>query len=252
VEVPYFLSEYDPDALRYYLTATAPETRDTEFSWKDFVERNNNELVATWGNLCQRPRVLGFMLSFAYKRFDGKLPEPGDPSSASGQGLDDEDRALLEKVEAGFETIGELYDAVKLRAALGEVLALAREANGYLDRKAPWFQIKEDRQAAATTVYVVLRVIDSLKTLVAPVLPHSAQKIHEYLGYDGQLFGAQEVVTYEEETRSHEALTYDHSGAVGSWAKSELPAGQALREPAPLFRKLDESVIEEEYARLEG
>jgi methionyl-tRNA synthetase len=89
VEVPYFLSEYDPDALRFTLTATAPETRDTEFSWEDFVEHNNpvpseaegNELVATWGNLCQRPRrALGFMLSFVYKRFDGVVPEPGDPS----------------------------------------------------------------------------------------------------------------------------------------------------------------------------
>ena len=238
MDVPYFLSKYDPDALRFYLTATAPETRDTEFSWEDFVERNNNELVATWGNLGNR------MLSFAYKRFDGKVPEPGE--------LDDEDRALLAKVEAAFDTIGDLYDAVHLRAALGEVLALAREANGYLDRKAPWFQIKEDRQAAATTVYVILRVIDNLKTLISPVLPHSAQKIHEYLGYDGQLFGTQQVVEYQEETRSHEALIYDHTGAVGAWTPSQLPSGQALRQPAPLFKKLDESVVEEEYARLEG
>ena len=87
----------------FYLNATAPETRETEFSWEDFVERNNNELVATWGNLANR------MLSFAYKRFDGRVPEPGE--------LDDEDRALLEKVEAGFETVGELYNACKFRAA---------------------------------------------------------------------------------------------------------------------------------------
>jgi methionyl-tRNA synthetase len=238
VDVPYFLSKYDPDALRFYLTATAPETRDTEFSWEDFVERNNNELVATWGNLANR------MLSFAYKRFDGVVPEPGT--------LDEEDRALLEEVEAGFETVGSLYAAVKLRAALGEALALAREANGYLDRKAPWFQIKEDPRAAATTVYVILRAVDNLKTILAPILPHTAQKLHEYLGYEGQLFGTQRVVEYQEETRSHQALTYDHSGAVGTWAPSALPAGQALREPAPLFKKLDESVIEEEYARLEG
>jgi hypothetical protein len=87
--VPYFLGKYDPDVLRFYLTATAPETRDTEFSWEDFVERNNNELVATWGNLCQRPkRALGFMLSFAYNRNDGVVPVPGE--------LDDEDRVLSE------------------------------------------------------------------------------------------------------------------------------------------------------------
>ena len=230
VEVPYFLSRYDPDPLRFYLTATAPETRDTEFSWEDFVERNNNELVATWGNLANR------MLSFAYKRFDGVVPEPGE--------LDAEDRALLGQVEAGFETVGELYNACKFRAALGEALALAREA--------PWFQIKEDKAAAATSVYVILRAVDNLKTILSPILPHTAQQLHEYLGYEGQLFGTQHVVEYQEETRSHQALTYDHTGAIGTWEPSTLPAGQALREPAPLFKKLDESVIEEEYARLEG
>jgi methionyl-tRNA synthetase len=204
------------------------------------------------------------MLSFAYKRFDGKVPEPGDPSSSSGQGLDDEDRVLLEKVEAGFETVGELYNACQFRAALNAALALAREANGYtfatlsagLDRKAPWFQIKEDRQAAATTVNVILRVVDNLKTILAPILPHTAQRLHEYLGYDGQLFGTQLVVEYQEEARlgglrSHRALTDDHRGAIGTWAPSTLPAGQALRPPAPLFKKLDESVVEEEYTRLE-
>jgi methionyl-tRNA synthetase len=222
----------------------APETRDTEFSWEEFVERNNNELVATWGNLANR------MLSFAYKRFDGVVPEPDT--------FDDEDRALLEKVETGFETVGELYNACKFRAALGEALALACEANGYtfvplsagLDRKAPWFQIKEDPQAAATSVYVILRVVDNLKTILAPILPYTAQRLHEYLGYDSQLFGTQQVVEYQEETRSHRALTYDRSGAIGTWAKSQLPAGQALRKPAPLFKKLDVSVAEEEYARL--
>ena len=191
------------------------------------------------------------MLSFAYKRFAGVVPEPGD--------LDAEDRELLAKVEAGFETVGDLYNACQFRAALNAALALAREANGYtfaalsagLDRKAPWFQIKEDK-AAATSVYVILRVVDNLKTILAPILPHTAQKLHEYLGYEGQLFGTQHVVEYQEETRSHEALTYDHTGAIGTWAKSELLAGQALREPAPLFKKLDESVVEEEYARLGG
>jgi methionyl-tRNA synthetase len=184
------------------------------------------------------------MLGFAYKRFEGVVPEPGT--------LDAADRDLLARVEGGFDTVGELYAACKFRAALGEALALAREANGYLDRKAPWFQIKEDPAAAATSVYVILRVVDNLKTILAPILPHTAQQLHDYLGYDGQLFGTQHVVEYQEEARSHRALTYDHSGAVGTWTKSDLPPGQALREPAPLFKKLDESAIEEEYARLEG
>jgi methionyl-tRNA synthetase len=187
------------------------------------------------------------MLRFAYKRFDGQVPEPGK--------FDDEDRKLLARVEGGFQTVGELYAACKFRAALNEALALAREANGYLARKAPWFQIKEDKAAAATMVYVILQAVDNLKTILALILPHTAQKLHEYLGYEGQLFGTQHVVEYEEDAphggvRSHEALTYDHSGAIGTWAPSELPAGQALRKPAPLFTKLDEHLIAEEYARL--
>jgi hypothetical protein len=145
---------------------------------------------------------------------------------------------------------------------------LAREANVYtfarlpsaplgtgsagLDRKAPWFQITEDPQAAATSVYVILRVVDNLKTILTPILPHTpvlthrAQKLYEYLGYDGQLFGSaqgrlfgtQHVVEYQEEARhgglrSQQALTYDHTGAIGTHSlrsvqastKSELPPG---------------------------
>ena len=101
------------------------------------------------------------------------VPEPGP--------LDDEDRALLARVEAGFETVGGLYDACKFRAALGEAMGLARQANGYLDRKAPWFQIKEDRQAAETNVYVTrsVRAVDCLKTILAPTfcVPHTAQRL---------------------------------------------------------------------------
>ena len=88
--------------------------------------------------------------------------------------------------------------------------------------------------------------------ILAPILPHTAQMLHEYLGYEGQLFGTQHVVEYQEEMRAHEAMTYDHSGAIGTWGPSALLPGQALRQPAPLFKKLDESVIEEEYARLAG
>jgi methionyl-tRNA synthetase len=233
-----FLSRYDADALRYYLTANAPETRDTDFTWQDFVRRNNDELVAAWGNLANR------MLSFAYKRFEGRVPEPGD--------LDGADRVLLDKIEAGFEPIGALLDACKFRAALGEVMALAREVNRYLDEKAPWLQIKEDRAAAARSVYTALRAIDSLKILFTPFLPFSSQALHEMLGYEGSLIGRQYVATFEEETRSHQVLCYDASELTGRWEPSQLPPGQPLREPRPLFKKLDESVVEEELARMGG
>ena len=231
-----FLSRYDADALRYYLTANAPETRDTDFSWASFWRRNNDELVAAWGNLANR------VLSFAYKRFDQRVPEPG--------ALDEIDQALLNKVESGFEPIGALIDACKFRAALGEVMALAREANRYLNEKAPWFQIKKDRAAAATTLYTALRAIDSLKILFTPFLPFSSQALHEMLGYEGSIFGRQYVATFEEETRSHQALCYDASELTGRWEPSQLPPGQPMRKPRPLFKKLDESIVEEELASM--
>jgi hypothetical protein len=94
--------------------------------------------------------------------------------------------------------------------------------------------------------------MDNLKMILVPILPHTAQRLHEYLGYDGRLFGTQKVEEYQKESRSHEALSYDYSGAIGTWTPSQLPPGQALREPTPMFKKLDESVVEEEYTRLGG
>ena len=235
--VPDILERYDPDQIRYYITMTFPETRDSDWSWEGFVTRNNGELLAAWGNLVNR------VLKFAHKHFNGVVPEPGD--------LREIDRAILTTVEDGFERVGGLLAAVKLREALAEAIALAREVNGYLDR-APWFKvIKEDRQAAATTIYTALRCIDNLKTLLAPFLPFTSQQVHEFLGYDGTLFGEQRIEAFEEATRTHEALTY-HAGTqvVGRWEPSTLAPGQALRQPKPLFRKLEPSLIDEERARL--
>ena len=106
-------------------------------------------------------------------------------------------------------------------------------------------------------MYVILRAVDNLKTILAPILPHTAQELHEYLGYEGQLFGTQHVIEVQEEsrvrgTRRHQALTYDQTCATGTWAPSQLPPGQALCQPEPLFKKLDESLIDEEYARFEA
>jgi methionyl-tRNA synthetase len=237
VWVPDILSRYDPDPIRYYIAMTFPETRDSDWSWEGFVTRNNTELLAAWGNLVNRT------LTFARRHFGGTVPDPGT--------LRELDREMIAKVEAGFELTGGLLAAVRLRDALTETMALARDVNGYLDR-APWFKVvKDDKQAAATTIYTALRCIDNLKTLFAPFLPFTSQQVHEFLGYDGTLFGEQRIETFQESTRAHEALTYHvDANVVGKWEPSALPVGQALREPKPLFRKLEPSLIEEERARL--
>jgi methionyl-tRNA synthetase len=129
-------------------------------------------------------------------------------------------------------------------------MGLVRDANAYLDGRKPWITIKTDADDAACSVYTILRVIDNLKTLLAPFLPFSSQAVYEYLGYDGQLFGDLTIQEYPEATRAHRALVYDVSAAVGKWEKSALKQGQALREPKALFVKLEPEIVEQERAYL--
>ncbi len=234
--LPDILERYQADAIRYYVAATFPETHDADFTWDGFLNRVNNELVAAWGNLVNR------MLSFAYKRYDGVVPDY--------YALTLDDVEIINRVESGFNEVGTLIEEVRLREALSTAMGLVREANGYLDKRKPWKTIIEDPDDAARSVYTILKVIDNLKILLAPFLPHSAQELHEYLGYDGQLFGDLSIAEYQEETRAHTALVYDGSKAIGRWEKSYLKAGQTLREPKPLFVKLEPEIVDMERAYL--
>ena len=233
-----FLSRYDPDPLRYFLTIAGPETQDTDFTWAEFVRRNNDELVATWGNLVNRT------VTNAHRNF-GAVPSPGE--------LEEADREILAALEGGFTTVGDLLERASFRAALAETMALASRVNGYVSDAAPWALVKEDRERAGTVLYVALRAVDSLKTLFAPFLPFSSQAVHELLGHEGWLAGPLELRQVgEEDGDPHEVLTGDYASWIGSWAPSELPPGQELREPRPLFRKLDpDVVVPEELRRME-
>ena len=233
-----FLSRYDPDALRYYLTVNMPEARDSNWDWDEFVARNNNELVATWGNLANR------VLSFAYKFWEGVIPEPGELTKI--------DKDILSTVEAGFESVGELIDAVKLRAGLNEAIRIASEVNKYLDEAAPWSQIKEDKESAGRTIYTAIRAIDNLKIILAPFLPHTSERLHTFLGYKEPLFGEQFTENVKDDLGEHTVLRYNADKATGSWAKSTLKGGEKIEQPEPLYKKLEPSVAEEERARMEG
>ncbi|GAJ04371.1 unnamed protein product, partial [marine sediment metagenome] len=179
--------------------------------WREFVRRNNDELVATYGNLVHR------VLTFVYRNFEGSVPEPGE--------FDAQDSQILSRARNTLETVdGRLYGC-HFREAIRAVMALAQEANRYLDDKSPWKKIKEDRQAAATSLYVALNVIANLKTMLYPFLPFSSQRLHEYLGFTGRI--------------------EDYS-----WNWQELPPGQKLLPPQPLFSKLDDSLVEEEAKKL--
>ena len=233
-----FLERYDPDSLRYFVSIAGPETQDTDFTWSEFVRRNNDELVATWGNLVNRT------LQSAYKNF-GAVPEPG--------ALTEADETLLREVEGAFEVVGSLIEQTRFKNALQEAMARAAVGNQYVAEQAPWALLETDRDRAATILYVALRAVDNLKVLLSPFLPFSSQRLHELLGYGGVIAGPPEQRTVEEEGgREHGVLTGDYGACVGRWVPSDLPAGQALREPKPLFVKLDpEKVVAGELARMQ-
>ena len=231
-----FLSRYDPDPLRYYLTAIMPESKDSNWDWDDFVRRNNDVLVANWGNLVNRT------LSFAHKHWEGKIPEPQETRP--------QDEALLKIVSDGFEIVGNHYDKIQLRAALNESLRIAAEVNKYLDDQAPWKQIKEDKDSAGTSIYTAIKAIDSLKILLAPIIPHSSEKLHQILAYEKPLFGEQFTQEISDDLGSHTALRYQADKGHGVWAASQLEGGRKFNTPAPLFKKLEAEIADQERERL--
>ncbi|MBE0668954.1 MAG: methionine--tRNA ligase [Anaerolineales bacterium] len=231
------LTRFDPDALRYYLTVNMPEAKDSDWDWAEFVARNNNELVATWGNLANR------VLAFCYKNWDGHVPDV-DLST-----LRPADLELLATIENGFNTVGAELEAVRLRSALSETMKLATVVNQYLDVNAPWSAIKVDKGEAGKTVYTALKAIDSLKVMFAPFLPFTCEKLHGFFNYETPLFGEQFTETVKDSLGEHTVLRYKSIEGL-QWKPSDLQPGKKLNQPGPLFKKLEESVIEEERARL--
>lgn len=235
------LSRFDPDAIRYYLTVNMPESKDSDWDWAEFVTRNNNELVATWGNLANR------VLSFCYKNWEGHVPQ------VELADLRPADTQLLETIEKGFAIVGAELQAVRLRSALAETMKLATVVNQYLDVQAPWSAIKTDRASAALTIYSALRAIDSLKLLFAPFLPFTCERLNGFLGYQAPLFGEQYTETVRDALGEHLVLRYRPPAGgqnQSTWQPSQLQPGQKMNQPAPLFKKLEESVIQEERNRL--
>ena len=212
VWMPDYLDRHDPDPLRYVLTALMPETSDTDFSWEQYVRRNNDELVARWGNLVHR------VLTITRRNFEERVPDA--PAV-----LAPESEALLRRVDEAFEVVGDQINAVNLRRALASVMEVAQAANQYLDERAPWKAVKEDRAHAAETLHTALNVISGIVSLFQPFLPFTSPKAWTLLGHEGDVQAA-------------------------GWQRTPVVAGTALPEPAPLFEKFDDSLIEEEEARL--
>ncbi len=212
VWMPDYTSRHDPDPLRYVLTAIMPETSDSDFTWAEYVRRNNDELVARWGNLVNR------VLTLTRRHFEERVPEP--PST-----LSPESQAMLDAVDAAFEEVGGHIEAVNLRNALGAAMAVAQHANRYLDDRAPWTAVRSDRDHAAETLFVAVNVVSGLATLLQPFLPFTSSEAWAFCGNTGDLQAA-------------------------GWRRAEVAPGTALPEPHPLYKKLDDALIEDEESRL--
>jgi len=195
-----YLRQYDPDPLRYYLTTIAPEDQRTAFKFDDLITRNNDELVATLGNLVHR------CMTFTHKYLGGSVPDQGE--------LGDEDKAQLAMTAALPSKVAAQIEDFHFKVALQEVMAAARQSNRYFDHKAPWAQRKQDMAACDTTINVTLNTIKTLGVVMEPFLPFAAAKTARMLACEGTEF-------------------------TWAGAAAALPAGRALGEAEILFEKLD-------------
>ena len=199
-----YLKTFDPDPLRFYLTAIAPEQARTAFDIDDFVARNNGELVNAFGNFFNRT------ITFAHKYFDAAVPEPGDRDAV--------DREQLARLGTARDRAGADLEACRFKSGLSEVMGLARAGNGYFDMTKPFLSRKTDMAACGRAINVCLQTARTLTTLIAPFLPHTAEKAAKMLSL---------------------APGYESWSA----ATAELPAGHPLGEAEILVKKLDPNEV---------
>lgn len=203
--------ENKQDVLRYVLCAAAPETKDNDFTWKDFQTRNNSELVAIFGNFVNRVLVL------MQKYYGGIVPEAGE--------LQDEDRELLKLVAETPDRIGGHLEKYKFRLALQDYMALARAGNKYLADQEPWKLFKTDPERTQTILHTALQVVAQLSQLGEPFMPFTSLKLRGYLNLD--------------------LMNWDECKTT-----SFIKAGAEVQKAGLLFEKVDDAAIEQQLERL--
>jgi methionyl-tRNA synthetase len=236
-----FLSRYQADALRYFISAAGPENQDTDFTWLEFVRRTNDELVAGWGNLVNRTA------SLIHKNL-GSIPEPGE--------LLEIDQAVLASTKAGFGTVGALIQTHRQKQAIGEAMRVVADVNKYLSDTEPWKLKKTDPERMKTVLFVTAQAISDCRTILSPFLPHSAQAVHEAFGGTGTVSPLPEIREVEDLDGGpgYPVLMGDYrlGETLAAWESTPIVPGTVVPAPAPIFRKLDDSVVEEELARLKA
>ncbi|RTE50280.1 methionine--tRNA ligase [Actinobaculum sp. 352] len=231
------LSRYQPDALRYFISIAGPEASDADFTWAEFVRRNNSELVAGWGNLVNRTAAM------IAKNF-GEIPTPSM--------RDDVDEELLTAISGGFETVGDHIAHHRQRAALAEIMRLVGEANAYVAKTEP-FKLKapEQRERLATVLHTLAQAVSDLNTMICVFLPHSSNAVDRVLGGSGDIapLPRLEEVSDLDGGDPYPIITGDYTD-VHRWESVPVVPGTPIAKPKPVFQKLDESVVDEELERL--
>ena len=205
------------DVLRYTLTANAPETKDNDFTWKDFQARNNNELVAIFGNFVNRVAVL------THKYYDGTIPAPGELTST--------DKETLSSLKSYPDLLSNSLERYRFREGSQELMNLARLGNKYLADAEPWKLIKTDEERVKTIMYVALQIAAGLAVLSEPFLPFTSKKLKGILNVQSG-----KVETSWESVSSEDTL---------------LPAGHIINKSELLFRKIEDAEIEHQLQKLE-
>lgn len=239
IYVRYMLDTYGPDALRYFICAAGPESHDSAFTWREFVQRNNSELVAGWGNLVNRTAAM------IHKSF-GEIPLPG-----ALEPVDEEVRAA---VLAAFDTVGGLVGHHRLRSGIAEAMRAVSEVNAYISRTQP-FKLKgeDERERLATILHTLAQCVSDLNTILAPFLPHAANRVHRVMGGEGEFVPMPrvDVVSDLDNGREYPVIRGDYS-AMPPWRSRPVTVGTPVGKPTPVFTKLDESVVADELARAEA
>ncbi|MGI8993040.1 MAG: methionine--tRNA ligase, partial [Nocardioidaceae bacterium] len=231
------LDRYQADALRYFICAAGPETSDSDFTWAEFVRRTNGELVAGWGNLVNRTATM------IHKSF-GEIP--------AATNLIDADNALLATVSEAFDVVGDLLGRHRFRQAVAEAMRVVGGVNRYVTEQEP-YKLTEpgERERLGTILHVTARAVGDCNTLLSPFLPHSSNEVHRVLGGDGvfQPMPRIDEVDDLDGGLGYPIITGDYSTAP-AWQPRPVVVGTPIAKPAPVFTKLDASVVDDELARL--
>jgi methionyl-tRNA synthetase len=222
-----FLRDFGPDALRYFIAVAGPETTDSDFTWDEFVRRTNFELANEWGNLVNRS------ISMAYRN-NGAIPAPGPRL--------DVDHELLRTSGEAFDTVGALLGRNRFKLAITEAMRLVGAANKYLSDTEPW-KLGDDPERRDTVLHTALQVVSDANTLLTPFLPHAAQKVYQALGGSGIWAAEPEIREVSEEGGpDYPVIMGDYAGERARWESRPIAVGALLRQPTPLFAKLDETL----------